>query len=98
MMNDKAETDEDILCYKKVMYMMIPSLGSFQAMTNYVERIKVIAYKPIRSVTIKTADDSVIIPMDYMEVDGKKYRIMGMTRNINIADNLISTSLEVGAQ
>jgi hypothetical protein len=93
MMNDKAETTEDILCYKKIIYILIPSLGSYKALTNFIERLKPIAYKPIRAVTIKVADDTPIFPMNYMEVDNKKYRIMGLNRSIIIEDNSITTSI-----
>jgi len=93
MVNDKANTSEDILSYKKIIYILIPSLGSYKAATNYIERLKPIVYKPIKSVTIKTADDTPIIPMNYMEVDGKKYRIMALNRTINISDNSITSSI-----
>lgn len=93
MMSDKAETEEDIISYRKIIYLLIPSLGSYKALTNFIERLKVIVYKPIKSVTIKTTDDTPIIPMNYIKIDGKKYRIMGLNRTINIADNSITSSI-----
>lgn len=93
MMNDMAELDEDILSYKKIMYASMPALGSFAAVAEQIERLKTRVYKPIRGITIKTADDLPLFPMTFMKVDGDMYRIMGVSRSIRVDDNSISTSI-----
>ena len=93
MMSATAPAANNKLAYFKTMYASVPSLGSFDAVTLYIERYKAKVFKPIRGITIKTTTSKSITPMKYISVDGQKFRVMGVNRAINVEDNSITTSI-----
>lgn len=93
MINDKANAAEDVLSYRKVLFMQVPSLGSHKALTEYIERLKPRVFKVITGVSIKTADDTALIPMSFMMVNDKRYRIMGLNRSVRVDDNSITNTI-----
>ena len=89
----QAEAETNLLPYKKVMYYSVPSLGSFAAVMEMLERLKTRVYKPIRGITIKVASAAPFLPMSFFSVDGEKFRLMGVNRAVRIEDNSITASL-----
>ena len=81
------------LAYHKTTYASLPSLGSLDAVNLQMARWKERFWKPIRGISIKTADDTPIIPMSFISVDGKKYRVMGINRTLSVSENSITTSI-----
>jgi len=88
-----ASAESNRLSYRKTMFASVPSLGSYDATIKYLENLKPIVFKAIRGITIKTADDTLVLPMSFMSVDGEKYRIMSINRSIRADDNSIATTL-----
>jgi hypothetical protein len=90
----RADPTQDRLSYRKIIYCQIPSLGSVDAVNNYMADLKSRVFKPIRGITIKTADDSMSLkPMTFISVDSEIFRLMGINRSFRVEDNSITTSM-----
>ena len=92
MMGDEAPKGGK-LTYWKTIFASDPSLGSYQAVSDQMGRWKKLFYKPVRGISIKVADDVPIIPMSFISVDGRSYRVMSVNRTLSTSDNSITTQI-----
>jgi hypothetical protein len=94
IVGDQAEPDEDLLPFKRIAYIQQPAYGSLDAAMEAMNLFKKRMYKPALGITIKTVSDVFIRPLDFIDVDGEKYRIQSISRNYSAEENSLMTTIQ----
>ena len=90
-----ADAANNHLLFKKVAFYRQAALGELEVCRSYVEDLSQRVFYPILKCRWKTADASqLIMPLEFVEVDGRVFRVMSIKRSFNADQNDLTTSYE----
>lgn len=89
--NPKAE---GYLGYRKHLFIAIPALGSVDAVFRYLDNYRRRVFIPPLTARFEIYGWSGLKPLDIIEVDGQKLRIMNISTRINAAENMYWMNIE----
>lgn len=75
--------------YSKILFYEQNAFGNLESAQNWVAMMAERVYKVASRISFKTATSSIIPPLQFIKVDGLKYRTTSYTRNYNAEDNSI---------
>jgi len=93
MLSKKASDDPrskiyDRLTFKKELLIDQPAYGEIEVARDHMEELIQRIFAPILKTSFKTVGaNSVLLPLDFVTVDGKPFRIISISRSFNAEDN-----------
>lgn len=93
MLGQKATEVENVLPFKKVMYLEQAALASQSAAQLWMLRLKTRVFKTPIGISFTTVTNKAIWPLDFIKVNGKDFRVRSLTETLNAEDNSLVTNI-----
>lgn len=91
-----AKRDEDNLMFRKTYLYDQPALGELEAAKSFAAELSKRIFYPILKTQVETVGGSTfaLIPLSFVTVDGKEFRVMSVKRKFNADSNDYTESFE----
>jgi len=88
LMSDSAKGGEDMLIYRRLLYVQQPAFGAYRCVQFYMDCLKKRVFYPILKTSFKTVGTGATIrPLSFVQVDGQPFRLTGVSRKYNAENN-----------